>query len=479
MAVGPWADLVADVDGADLQLSIAESDVCCVLYTSGSTGQPKGVMITHANLVAFARAAANAFGLDEADRFLQVAPSTFDVQFEELFPVWCAGGAVVLDAVSLRDTPPAQLLRRLAQRHVSAVELPTAYWKELSSVIGRTDVAVPESLRLVLLGGERVSAAYAERWSTTGVELYNVYGLTECAVTSLRHRCGAGAADDDIPIGTALTHADVWLVDPDGNVCTAPGSVGEILIGGPGLAVGYLNDPRRTAGAFVPDSYSGRSGARVYRTGDLGLLLDDGAIAFVGRRDEQLSVRGHRVEPGEIEAAIEAHPAVGQAAVVLSDDEGPTRLTAFVTGPASGQEDDIAAFVEQRLPTYMVPARFVPVDELPMTPHGKVDRPALLRMAKEHSEPGAGPASRLVGDVEHKIAALWSDILGGGPFDHNDGFFELGVRGHGDSLTAIAMVTRLQQEFGVAIPIRQLYSRHTTIRRLGTLVSRHQGGPRV
>ena len=443
-----------------------------VIYTSGSTGRPKGVAVPHRAVVNYATDMAERLGLRADDRVLQFASPGFDVVVEELFPTWLAGAAVVLS----RDDMllPSELLRVVARHGVTGFELPTAYWHEWVHQVARGGMRLPAPVRFVIVGGERVLPERLAEWAGLGVPLVHVFGLTETACTSATLRLEAGddgARWSNLPVGAPTGNARLYVLDRAGQPAPA-GVPGELFVGGEGVARGYLGRPAPTAERFVPDSLGGEPGARLYRTGDRVRWLADGNLEFLGRIDQQVKVRGFRIEPAEIEAALADHPAVREAAVVArnGEDDGGRRLAAYVV-PAAGYRagpdglhgtgdparrvaaGDLRAHLERALPAYMVPSWFVFLPDLPLTPHGKTDRRALpdpgrAAPAREHAPPS--------GPVEELLARVWSAVLKTERIGVHDSFFEAG----GDSILSIQIVARARQE-GVRITPRQLFEHRT------------------
>ncbi|MBV9775389.1 MAG: amino acid adenylation domain-containing protein, partial [Gemmatimonadetes bacterium] len=427
-----------------------------VIYTSGSTGTPKGVALEHGALVAYATDMAARLELGPGDRFLQFASLGFDVVVEELFPAWISGAAVVLSRADLFS--PDELNRVVARQGVTCFELPTAYWHEWVRETATAGRGLPESVRFVIVGGERVAAERLREWSTLGVPLVHVFGLTETACTSTTLRLEAG--DDgarwaNLPVGTPTGNTRLYVLDPAGHPAPA-GVPGELFIGGAGVGRGYLGRPELTAERFVPDPFAAESGARLYRTGDRVRWLADGNLEFLGRIDHQLKVRGFRIEPGEIEAALERHPAVREAVVVAREDvPGVRRLVAYLTtGDAEPTTAELREHLRERVPEYMVPGVFVTLDALPLTSNGKVDRRAL-------PAPEAGPAPERVHEAprtatERTLLEVWSEVLRRERIGIHDDFFELG----GDSILSIQVVSRARRA-GVHVTPRQLFENPT------------------
>jgi amino acid adenylation domain-containing protein len=423
-----------------------------VLYTSGSTGRPKGAVISHRALLTYSLAVAERFGLQASDRFLQFAPLTFDVAVEEIFPAWIRGGAVVVEEPE-RLTSVTELGGALADWNVTVTELPTAFWREWQGHLLRTGERPPACLRLAIVGGEKATGESVALWRSWGIPLGNAYGLTETTVTTIvfSDPPGSPVPRSEFPIGRPI--ADSWVGVLDAGLRPVPvGRVGEIYISGAAVARGYLGRPDLTAERFLPDPLSPVPGGRLYRTGDLARWLWDGNVEFLGRIDHQVKVRGFRVEIGEVEAALAEHPGVSGVAVVAREVQGTRQLVAYVVHGA-GQGLDPAplrGWLRARLPEFMVPAFFVPLEALPLTPRGKIDRRALP--APEAGASRRGPAPRT--PVEQTLAALWADALDleAAPGLQDD-FFDLG----GHSLLATRVVSRIRTAFGVELPLRALF----------------------
>jgi amino acid adenylation domain-containing protein len=442
--------------------AIAPEQAAYVIYTSGSTGRPKGVAVSHASLAGYSVEAAQAYGIGPADRVLQFASASFDASAEEIYPALLAGAALVLRPEGPVSTPV--LLDLCRARGVTVLDLPTAYWHALTADLAAGSVRWPETVRLVILGGEEARADALQAFRETvgaGVRLINTYGPTEATIVATRWTAISDA--EGAPIGRPVAGAQARVLDAEGGL--APVLVpGELCLGGPGLARGYLGRPDLTAERFVPDPFTAEPGARLYRTGDLARWRPDGELEYLGRIDRQVKVRGYRIELGEIEAALLEHPGVREAAVVVPDEGG--RLLAFAVPSAPGLAlDDLRAFVAARQPEYMVPSAFLLLDALPLTPSGKVDRRALARTdAAEMTEAGrdARRRSRVAPrtETEELLAAMFAELLGLDEVGVYDDFFELG----GHSLLATRLATRLRATFEVDLPLRDLFEAPTIAR---------------
>ncbi|MEU6795629.1 amino acid adenylation domain-containing protein [Nonomuraea wenchangensis] len=443
-------------------------DLAYVIYTSGSTGRPKGVQVEHRSLTARVVELRDRYALTPADTFLQFASIAFDGSIGQIFPTLVAGARLVVR--------PGQwdlqwLLDAIGEHEVSVCELPPPVWGLLVDRLG-VDGRLGPGLRLVSLGGEQVLPAQVRRWfEVSDVPLFNVYGPSETTVTATTATIRRPV--ERVPIGRPLGDTEVFVVD--GRERLVPvGVVGELWIGGAGVARGYVNRPELTAGRFVVRTVGGVE-RRLYRTGDLVRWLPDGSLEFAGRIDHQVKVRGHRVEPGEVESALAGHPAVASCAVVAREvTPGGTRLFAYWApaegaGPAEPTAAELREWCGRTLPGYMVPSGFVRMDELPLTGHGKIDRAAL-------PAPG-GERPRLETEfvpprtpVEETLARVWAEVLGLDRVGVHDGFFDLG----GDSVLSIALITRAR-EHGIRLSSRVVFESET----LAEMAARVSGGARA
>jgi amino acid adenylation domain-containing protein/non-ribosomal peptide synthase protein (TIGR01720 family) len=418
-------------------------DLAYVIYTSGSTGTPKGVQVEHRSLVGYALAAIDAFDLVPEDRILQFASLGFDVLVEELFPAWLAGATVVM--VPQRVLSGGAAFERLIrEERLTLFELPTSFWHEWVQTLAESGAALPDQLRLVIVGGERVLPDRLERWQRTGIALTHVFGLTETTVTTTTFRVPAGAGPDvrqNLPVGRPWRNMRVHVLDE--RMRPVPVGVrGELYIGGVGVARGYLNRPELTRQRFVPDPFAAEPGCRLYRTGDLVRLRHGGDLEFIGRIDTQVKIRGHRIEPAEVEAALAAHPRLRELVVVAREDTpGDRRLVAYVV-PVTGHDPDageLRRFLEPLLPAPLIPSIFVTLDALPVTPHGKLDRAALP--APDGNRPRlAEDFVAAKGEAESVLARIWAEVIGLDRVGVHDNFFEIG----GDSILGIQIVNRAQ-----------------------------------
>lgn len=436
------------------QLAIAPSQLAYVIYTSGSTGQPKGVMIEHGALAQHCAVIPRYFELTPQDRVLQFASINFDASVEQIFCTLAAGATLVLAARG--DDAPADVQRCIATQRVSVAHLTPALaeqWLQLYPN-GLSDSA----LRLLQVGGDVFPKSLVTLWQSRlpadgrPIRLLNGYGPTEATVTSTFHELPAAPPGASVPIGRPLPGRTALVLDDYRQVAPI-GVAGELYLGGAGVARGYLNRAELSSTHFIADPFSDHAHARLYRTGDRARWRADGQLEFLGRIDQQLKLRGFRIEPGEIEAALAEHPAVIEALVVAKGDNGDKRLLAYWIAARDAATPDAAElreFLAARLPDYMLPSAYVAVERWPLTSNGKIDR-AALPAPEAMQNPAHYRAPRTA--VERRLAGIWETLLDKRPIGVDDNFFELG----GHSLLAVRLVADIRQAFGVAVPVSRLF----------------------
>jgi amino acid adenylation domain-containing protein len=428
------------------------------IYTSGSTGRPKGVVVPHDAIVNRLLWMQDRYGLGADDRVLQKTPSSFDVSVWEFFWPLLAGATLVL-ARPEGHRDAAYLADLIREQRITTVHFVPSM---LDAFLGHPAAAQCTGLRRVVCSGEALGPATRDRlFDILDVELHNLYGPTEAAVDVTAWSCRGDLPGEQVPIGRPVWNVRLHVLDAELRP-VPPGVPGELYLAGVQLARGYLRRPGLTAERFVPDP--GGSGTRMYRTGDLVRRRVDGAVEYLGRIDEQLKIRGYRVEPGEVAAVLTTHPGVREAVVVSVEHAGAAHLVAYwtPTGPADGAatggpaDDELVEHCWEHLPEPMIPQFFVRLDGLPLTENGKVDRRALP--APELSAAiltGAEPvAPRTV--AEQRLVQIWAELLGiEAGVQHN--FFSVG----GHSILAVRMVSRIQEEFDVELPLRVIFERPT------------------
>jgi amino acid adenylation domain-containing protein/thioester reductase-like protein len=428
-----------------------------VVYTSGSTGTPKGVMVPHRGLCNVVAAKVRAYGVGPESRVLQFVALGFDVAAAEIFTALTSGARLCLGTAA-ELLPGPGLVRLLREEAVTTVMMPP------SALAALPDAELP-ALACIVVGGEGCPAETVARWAP-GRRFVNTYGPTEASICNTMFECAADGSPP--PIGRPIAGVRVHLLD--GELAPVPdGAPGELYVGGVGVARGYLLRPDLTAERFVPDPFAG--GARLYRTGDRVRLRPDGELEFVGRVDEQVKVRGVRVEPGEVEAVLGRHPAVCEGVVVAREDAasgvpGGKRLVAYVV-PRPGAEcapAGLRAFLRGLLPEPMVPRDFVVLAELPRTPNGKTDRRALPAPDADGPGEDAGFVAPR-GPVEERLAGIWAGVLERERVGRADGFFDLG----GHSLLVARLLRRVGEAFGVE-PQPERFLEAPTVSALARLV---------
>jgi amino acid adenylation domain-containing protein len=431
-------------------------DLAYIIYTSGSTGKPKGVLIEHASACNTLAQSVRDCAVSGGSRMLQFASAGFDVSVKETFTALACGATLVLGSKD-EMVPGASLSRLVREQRVTHLILTPQVLASLSPA------ELPE-VQVIVIGGEPCPPELMDRWAA-GRRFVSEYGPTEASITATVAVCSPGSGRP--PLGRPSSNTRIYVLDPA--MQPLPMNIpGELYIGGAGVGRGYLNRPELTAEHFVPDPFSGVSGARLYRTGDLVRHRSNGQLEFVGRADHQIKLRGFRIELGEIEAALRRQVTVKDAAVVVREETpGRQQLVAYVTPRSHVPPDpqDLRAALREELPDYMVPASLMVLEELPLTPNGKLDRKALpapsLDRAGARSERGDEPR----GPVEQKLAAMWMRLLGLERVGREDDFFELG----GHSILAGQVADQIREELFVEIPVRMLFE-HTTLSALAGCV---------
>jgi amino acid adenylation domain-containing protein len=422
-----------------------------VIYTSGSTGAPKGVMNEHRTLVNRVAWARRAWELTAADAVLCLTPLTFDGSVREIFLPLSTGARVVLTRPGgHRD--PAYLVATIQRQRITTVNLVPSLLQLLVNEVGLQECT---TVRQVLCGGESMTSALVARLRERlpRVQLRHLYGPSEAATALTVVDCIGHTGASAVPVGQPIANTRAYLVDRWGRPVPV-GVVGELYIGGAGVGRGYVGRAALTAERFVPDPFSVKPGARQYRTGDLGRWLADGQIEFLGRTDFQVKVRGQRVEPTEVEACLCSHSDVREAIVIAREDApGDQRLVAYYVASRQVRAETLRAHLSEQLPQFMVPAAYVPLDRLPLTSHGKLDRNAL-------PAPAEGAYARRsfeapVDDTERVLAEIWSEVLGLQRVSRRDQFFDLG----GHSLLAVQVISRVRQALEVEVALSELFTR--------------------
>lgn len=446
------------------------ANLAYILSTSGSTGTPKEIMLTHQGLTNYLQWAASAYKVGGTCESLLHSPLTFDLTITSLFLPLITGGS--LELLRAEDTITA-LGKALEQtQRVNLLKITPAHLKQLNTLFSTQDNAVDP--RVLIVGGEALHWDDVQNWRThcPATRLINEYGPTETVVGCCVFEA-TSPEPGSVAIGKPIANTQLVILSPALEPVPI-GVIGELYIGGYGLARGYLNRPDLTAERFIPNPFSSEPGARLYRTGDLARYRPDGTIEYRGRTDNQVKVRGFRIELGEIEAALCDHPQVNEASVLLTSNRaGEPMLAAYISArePESITEHELRRFLQVWLPEYMVPAVFLVMDTLPLTPHGKVDRSALppvtrsLEQETHHQE--------ILTPVEELIITIWSEVLGLERIATNENFFALG----GHSLLAVQAMSRLSMALGQDLPMRLLFEAPTVKELAGQLGSAHLSKP--
>jgi amino acid adenylation domain-containing protein len=469
--IGEHAETLVCVD-ADAELIAAEQETnpahaveaeqaAYVIYTSGSTGNPKGVVVQHHSLVNYITAANRTYGLKAGDRLLQFASISFDTSAEDIYNCLLHGATLVLRDDAMLASAPV-FLAACRELGITVFNFPTAYWHQLTAALTAEEWARNEQVRLVIIGGERALPERVRQWQTLTagrVRLVNAYGPTEATISSTHFDFNTpndlSTSSREVLIGRPAGNTQVYVLDASLNPAPV-GVPGELYIGGKGVARGYLNRPALTAEKFVPDPFSFDGGARLYRTGDVVRWRAAGELEFVGRADNQVKVRGFRIEPGEIESALTSHESVQECAVLAREDApGDVRLVAYVVAAGGFTAGELREYMKGRLPEYMVPQTFVALDELPLTANGKVDRKALP--APDSSDTSACVYVAPRDAVEEALCEVWAEVLRVERVGVRDNFFDLG----GHSLLATQVVSRVRQVLQVELPLRVMFESPT------------------
>ncbi|UXA57321.1 non-ribosomal peptide synthase/polyketide synthase [Xanthomonas prunicola] len=415
-----------------------------VIYTSGSTGQAKGVVISHQALVNFLAALHTQLPLSPQDRLLAVTTICFDIAALELFAPLIHGACVVIAAAQIQE--PTQWMQLLAEHRISVLQATPTFWQMLLNAGWQS----APTLRL-LCGGEALPQDLAQRLRAGGGRLWNLYGPTETTIWASAYPVLDTEPGNLVSLGRPLSNTRMQVLDTHRQLLPL-GVAGELYIAGPQLARGYLGRPDLTAERFVPDPFAEQPGQRMYRSGDLARWRADGNLQYLGRNDDQIKLRGFRIEPGEIEAVLRGCDGVREAAVVLRTHGDDKRLFAYLVGDAVLSAERLRAALAMRLPDYMIPAAYVQLDTLPLTPNGKLDRRALPApdadaLAVQEYAPPAG-------ELETLLATLWSELLGVERVGRHDTFFALG----GHSLLAVRLISRIRSSLGIELPLATLFA---------------------
>ena len=460
-----------DARAASPQITVAAEDPIYVFFTSGSTGQPKGAVVPHRGISNRLRWMDDSFGRGSADASLQTTRHVYDSAVWQFFWPLINGGKVVIPEDG-RELDAAYLCGLVERHGVTITDFVPSVFNVIAPQVGRSETMRRrlQSLRTLVIGGEEITPKTAlelKRWFPD-LRVINMYGPTEASIGCICYTL-IGQEQARIPIGKPIANVLALILDAGGQPCPV-GITGELYLGGACLGLGYLHDELRTRAAFVHSSLPELAGERLYRTGDLARLLPDGNIDFLGRRDHQLKIRGVRIEPGEIEAALRAFPAVQEAVVTVFQHQqrGGTLAAYVVLGEQdSHTEGELFGFLQQRLPPHLVPSSLTVLEALPLAPSGKIDREALPPPAP-HSPGSADQTAR--SPTEHTVARLWARALGLERVDVNTNFFDLG----GHSLLLASVHGWLCEALGREVPITALFQ-YPTVAALSRYLDQGQG----
>jgi len=449
-----WDNLTNKFSGKNNLINInTPEDSFYIIYTSGSTGKPKGVQITHRNILNHNFSVIRDFALTKKDIVMQFGSISFDLSAEEIFPTLLLGAQLLLrtdDVLSSMN----KFIAFVNDNKVSVLDLPTAFWHEL--VDNLKDNSMPPSVKLVIIGGEKASSEKMKRWlkyTKSKVRLLNTYGPTETTIIASMFECDKNMISGEVPIGRPIANTQFYVLDS--YLQHVPiGISGELYIGGAGVAKGYINRKELTTEKFIQNHFSQNSNAKLYKTGDLVRYRTDGCIDFVGRIDHQVKIRGFRIELGEVESVMLALDSVKDVTVVLREEQSDKCLTAYYVLNPSAQKssEEIKNEMSKRLPDYMIPALFMELNKIPVTPNGKVDKKNLpepkadnLFLNDEYIQPST--------KIEIQIAKIFQEVLHLNKVSIEDSFFKLG----GHSLNALQVVARIEDHFNLKCQVSSIF----------------------
>ncbi len=446
------------------EVNISEENLAYVIYTSGSTGKPKGVGVTHRSVSNYIVNTSDEYGINNDDRILQFASISFDAAAEEIYHAFYKGATLVLRPDVIISSPKL-FLDFCKNWNISVLDLPTAYWHQLVKEITDENLKLYDNLKVVIIGGERVDPLKVQQWlnhSGNHIRLYNTYGPTETTIVSLFHQISDYEKEKisfrEISIGKPVKGLSAFILDANLNPVPLK-FPGELCISGAGLARGYLNKPDITAKSFLSNPFAKNGGERIYRTGDRVRMQTDGSIEFLGRIDSQVKVRGFRIELNEIKNILDRHEQINESAVLTKKDKrGQNFLIAFYI-PKSGAtitEAGLRNYMTEKLPDYMIPTKFIELSEFPLTPHGKIDKEALIEISEEVRKEKKD-FKKPENELESLLVEMWKDVLELDDIGTDCNFFEYG----GDSLKAAVFINTLQKKLGKVVWVVSLFDNQT------------------
>jgi aspartate racemase len=457
-----WQSLLR-LEESDVENVSTPADLAYVMNTSGSTGQPKGVLISRSNLSHYVHSISQALAIDHDDTYLHTANVAFSSSVRQLMVPLTQGASIVIAGTD-EIRQPGVLFDTIKRRRATVMDVVPTYWRNCIDVLESLDEkkrasSLDNHLRLIVSTGEPLFPDVPARWwrLESRTRLVNLFGQTETTGTVATYPIGLGGSTDanTVPIGGPIADTEIYLLDAQQQLVPME-TEGEIFVGGPTVGLGYLNQPALTAEKFVPNSLATQSGARLYRTGDLARFRADGEMEYVSRIDDQVKIRGIRIELGEVRAVLSRHPAIHQCAVIAVGEQRGKRLVAYVA-PKYGAAitvGDLRNFLTDQLPDYMIPSSFVIMDALPLTASGKIDRQNLP--VADHYAPGSSFVAPRT-PVEEAVAAIWAQVLGVERVGAYDDFFELG----GHSLAVGQILSRVTEEFELELSLKSLFEAPT------------------
>ncbi len=452
-----WPEIAAE-SADDLPLTTLPEDLLYVIYTSGSTGKPKGVAVEQRQMYHYVSSIVSRLGLRQGMKMALVSSIATDLGHTVLYPALCMGGELHLIPTEMA-TDPVALGRYNQQRQIECLKITPTHLATLMQADPGKGL-LPS--RLLVLGGEACQWDWVSKMTQVAPEcrIENHYGPTECTVGVITHQVGLERPDSrpgaGVPLGRPLNNVEVYVLDEGGKEVPV-GVIGELYVGGSGVTRGYLNNAEATAERYVPDGLSGRKGDRLYRTGNLVKWSQGGDLVFAGRSDYQVKIRGHRVELGEVEAALSTCPGVAQAAVLAEGDGAQARLVAYVVGKL-GQaptDEQLHQHLHKWLPAHMMPAVYAHIKQMPLMANGKIDRKALQQMERSVSLRREYKAARV--PLEEVLCGIWEQVLEVERVGVEDNFFEMG----GHSLLATQVISRIRDVLRVELPLRILFESPT------------------
>ncbi len=469
LCVDDASEGIADQPTANPATSVGLDHVAYVIYTSGSTGKPKGCMVTHRNVARLMKGTEAWYGFGREDVWTLFHSAAFDFSVWEIWGALLYGGRLVV-VPFLISRSPVEFYELLSQEKVTVLNQTPSAFRQLMVV--EESLSLPLSLRYVIFGGEALEMASLKPWfahhGDAQPQLINMYGITETTVHVTYRPLTQSDTKAGSVIGVPIPDLQLYVLNE--HLEPQPlGVPGEMYVGGEGLARGYLNRPELTAARFIPDPFSSHADARLYRTGDLARMLAGRDLEYLGRADEQVKIRGFRIELGEIESVLRTHSSVKDVAVIAhADAAGDKQLTAYlVTAGVAPSSSELRHHLQVHLPDYMVPASFVPLDKLPLTTNGKLDRKALPKpescsaLARENEHDFIPPQT----PTQTRLAGLWQEVLGRNHIGAHSDFFAVG----GTSLNGLRLFTRIQKEFQLTLPLGTLFQA-TTIEKLARVI---------